>query len=124
MKFELEKANYNLKNIDFLCDNKLANDIREPFPNTSFFMCIVGRPGSGKTTLLMQILTQKGENKIYYQVFNKIHLVMPVTSRDSLKNNEFNTLPDEQKHNEFNDNVIKSIYNCYEESKEKKKKNF
>lgn len=120
--FELEKPNYTLNKVEFECDKPLASHIREPFPNKSFFMLIVGKPGSGKTSMLLNMLTMKGENKIYKKVFNKILLVMPKNSRSSIKNNPFEDLPSDQVFDEMGPAVLKKIEDVREEFNELNKK--
>ena len=81
----LNKANYDFKPVQFNCDDILGKHIKEPFPNKSFFLAIVGRPGSGKTSLLLNCLIEKGTNRVYNKVFDKIIYVCPVNSRKSIK---------------------------------------
>ena len=52
------------------------------------FSCttIIGKPGSGKTSLLISLLTGKKKGKVFRKCFDHILLVMPETSRKSLKN--------------------------------------
>jgi GTPase SAR1 family protein len=105
----LEKANYNFKPVQFSCDEILGEHIKEPFPNRSFFWAIVGRPGSGKTSLLINCLTEKKHNRVYNKVFDKIIYVCPENSRKSIKNNPFDDLPEDQKFESFNEDVVKKI---------------
>jgi RecA/RadA recombinase len=84
--FKLKEPNYKIKQVKFKCDKPFSKRIKEPFPNSSFFICILGPPGSGKTTLLINMITNKN---IYYCVFDKIILVMPNSSIDSIENNIF-----------------------------------
>jgi hypothetical protein len=96
MSFGLENANYKLNKVEFNVDGELGSHIREPFPNKSFFWVIVGKPGSGKTPLLVNSLVSSGTNRVYRKVFDKILLVMPPSSRSSLKDLPFTDLPDDQ----------------------------
>jgi KaiC/GvpD/RAD55 family RecA-like ATPase len=120
--FELEKSNYNLQPVKFCCDNILGEHIKPPFPNKSFFMLICGKAGSGKTSLLINALTSKKENRIYRKVFDKILLVMPNNSRQSIKNNPFDDLPTDQLFTEMSDAVIEKIKDIREEFDELDKK--
>jgi len=115
MKFNLEKANYNFDQVNFISDNILGEHIKEPFPNTSFFLAIIGRPGSGKTSMLINLLKQKGDNRIYRKVFDKIILVMPKSSIDNIKNNPFKNL--EQIFDSFDSDVYKKVHENYNEYK-------
>ena len=116
----LNKANYDFKPVQFNCDDILGKHIKEPFPNKSFFLAIVGRPGSGKTSLLLNCLIEKGTNRVYNKVFDKIIYVCPVNSRKSIKNNPFDELPEDQKFEIFNENVVKKIEEIREEFDGKK----
>jgi len=120
--FELQPANYDLQPIKFACDNCLADHIKEPFPNKSFFMLIVGKPGSGKTTFLLNMLTGKGANRIYRKVFDKICLVMPSNSRRSIKDDPFEDLPADQTFEEFGTSVIDKVREIRAEFDEMAKK--
>lgn len=124
MKFKIYKPNYEFGQVKMNCDEPLGEHIKEPFPSKSgFFMVIVGIPGSGKTSMLVNLLTSKGEQRVYNNVFHKIFLVMPQMSQNSIKNNPFKELPDEQKFNNFNFEVIKSIeesYKAYIKEKEER----
>ena len=124
--FELEKPNYDIQKIGFNVDDKFNDIIKEPFPNHSFFMTVLGPPKSGKTNLLINMITNK---KIYKKVFDKIILVMPTTSVKSIKNNIFDDLPTDQHFNELSPDVFLKIRSVRDEfdkleelEKEKKKK--
>lgn len=107
--FSVEKANYNLGQVKFNADDPLGDHIKEPFPNTSFFWLICGKPGSGKTSLLINSLVSKGDNRIYNKVFDKITLVMPRNSVKSIVNNPFHDLPPDQHFEKFTPAVISQI---------------
>jgi len=106
MSFQLEKANYEIEPIKFNVDGKFNDKIKPPFPNSSFFLTIIGKPGSGKTNLLVNMLTNKN---IYKRVFDKVILVMPKNSIKSLKNNIFEDLPENQQFNELSPDVFEVI---------------
>jgi len=57
--------------------------------NGFVFSGFIGRPGSGKTSLLVSMLTGRKKDKVFRKVFNNVILVMPTTSRNSMKNNIF-----------------------------------
>lgn len=123
MKFKIFKPNYEFENKNLMnCDEILGGHIKEPFPRCSgFFLVIVGIPGSGKTSMMVNLLTSKNNNRVYNNVFNKIFLVMPSKSQTSIKNNPFEEIPEEQKFERFNYEVIESIQNSYEEYIKNKK---
>jgi energy-coupling factor transporter ATP-binding protein EcfA2 len=118
-EFTLEDSNYDLQPVKFGVDGQLGYNIKDPFPNQSFFMIIVGKAGSGKTSLLINMITHKG---IYKKIFDKIVLVMPKNSRKSMKKNPFDDLPSEQAFEEFSYNVIKKVKDIREEFDELDKK--
>ena len=105
----LDKANYEFTPIQFNCDDILSKDIKQPFPNKSFFWIICGKPGSGKTNLLINSLTATGKNKVYNKVFDKIIYVCPSNSRKSIKNNPFDDLPEDQQFEKFDEDVVAKI---------------
>lgn len=106
MEFTLEKANYEIEKVKFNVDGLFNDKIKPPFPNSSFFLTIIGKPASGKTNLLVNMLTNKN---IYKRVFDKVLLVMPKTSIKSLKNNIFEDLPENQQFNELSPEVFEAI---------------
>ena len=110
--YNLEKPNYKFDKIEFKTDHILNKRIKPPFPNQSFFMCIIGKARSGKTTFLINMLTNKN---IYRKVFDKIFLAVPQSSRKSLKNDIFEDLPEEQKFNELSPELFNTIHETGEE---------
>lgn len=126
MEFSLEKANYEIEAIKFNVDGKFNDKIKPPFPNSSFFLTIIGKPGSGKTNLLVNMLTNKN---IYKRVFDKVLLVMPKNSIKSLKNNIFEDLPESQQFNELSPDVFEAIkhfraeFDAIDEEKRTRSKN-
>jgi len=123
-KYNLKDATYNFHDVKFNVDGQLADHIKAPFPNKSFFMVLVGRPGSGKTTLATQLLTEKKENRVYNQVFDKIMLVMPQKSRASIKDNPFDSLNEQNLFETFDLSIINKIEENYQNSIKNNKKNF
>lgn len=122
-KFELEPSKYKKLNcVKLGCDRPLTdNIIKEPFPNQSFFMTVVGKPGSGKSSYMFSLLTTKSkEDRIYYKVFKNIIYVCPKNSRGSVKNNPLEDL--ETVFDELGENVKDVIIDNkikYDETPEK-----
>jgi GTPase SAR1 family protein len=110
---ELDKP--KVDKIDFNCDDKLCEKL-DKFPmvrdnlNTYKTSVIIGRQGSGKTSLTINII-----KKLYKKKFHKIYVFMPRTSMQSLKNNIFKALPDEQLFDELN---LENIHALNEQIKE------
>lgn len=70
---------------------------------------IVGKAGSGKTSWITGMLTTRGNNKVWRKAFNHIILVMPQSSRKSMKDIDFDELlPEDQIYNDLED--LEDIY--------------
>jgi hypothetical protein len=121
-QFDLEKPTYEFKQVKFNVDDILGEHIKEPFPNKSFFWCVVGKAGSGKTSLVINALRAKKENRVYRKVFDKIVLVMPKNSRASLKDNPLDDLPSDQVFDSMGPDVISKIEEIREDFDEQNKK--
>jgi len=92
------------------CDNCFHADLCDPLPNQSFCMYICGRPGSGKTSLLVSLLTNKpikGKKCSYRKLFD--HIIVCSPSIKTLGNNIFDKLPEEQKFEDFDLNLLNFI---------------
>ena len=57
--------------------------LKEPLPNTHATWLFVGKPRSGKSTYAFSLITSK--KKAYHKLYDEIHIVMPPSSRASLK---------------------------------------
>mgnify|MGYP003671740146 FL=1 len=57
--------------------------LKEPLPNTHATWLFVGKPRSGKSTYAFSLITSK--KKAYFKLYDEIHIVMPPSSRASLK---------------------------------------
>ncbi len=98
----------------FLCDGNAVGEHLNDHPLTSFlncygFLCVIGRPASGKTSCTIAMMTQKNP-KIYKKTHHHVLIMMPQNSINSLKNNPFKQLPEENFNEELNDASISSIY--------------
>jgi len=117
MKIKLKKnEEMKLQIPEFNCDYNPLGDHLNKYDmlknlNSFSFNGIIGKPGSGKTSLLLSFLTGKGEQKIFRKVFTHILLVMPTSSRNSLKKNIFEKHPDEKMYEELTPDSIDEIYN-------------
>jgi hypothetical protein len=91
---------------EMVCDKPLSEHLDKyeitKFMNKHSINLIIGRPGSGKSSFLWAMFNGGGKNKIFKKVFNNIYLFMPENSRQSMKNNIFDKLPEEKKYNELN----------------------
>ena len=100
---------------DFICDNNPIGEHLNKYDmlkhlNAYSTTCIIGKPGSGKTSLLVSFLKGKGRNKIFRKSFDHILLVMPSSSRNSMKENIFEDHPEEKVFEELNLETASTIY--------------
>ena len=85
----------------------------KPLPVKSFLLYVNGFPGSGKSSLMMSLLTShptkknKDKNLYYYKFFDNIHLISG--SLQTLPNSFLKQLPDNKKHNKYDDNKMINI---------------
>jgi len=84
------------------CDRKLHPKL-DKFELTKFLNChscnlIVGKPASGKTNLMYQLMKS---NQLMKKCFDKIYIFQPQPSRQSMKDQLFEQLPDDQKFDEL-----------------------
>lgn len=120
-KIELiENEKMNLSIPKFLCDGNVCGEHLNKYPMLSHLnkfntTCFLGRPGAGKTSLLISMLTSKGDNRVFYKTFDKIIVVMPSSSRASLKVNPFRDHPPERIFDELNLENLISIYDMIQQ---------
>ena len=110
---------------EFTCDkNPLGEHLNKyemlSHLNSFSFTAIIGKPGSGKTSLLISFLTGKRSKKIFRKVFDHIHLVMPKSSRESMKKNPFKNHGEDKMYEELNFDSINTIYDSLLSSSEEK----
>ena len=100
---------------EFVCDNNPLGEHLNNYDmlkhlNSFSFNAVIGKPGSGKTSLLISFLQGKGDSKVFRKVFNNILIVMPESSRNSLKKNIFDKHPEEKMYEELTYDNITDIY--------------
>ena len=83
--------------------------------NKSFCCGLIGKAGSGKTSLMVSFIQT---SKKFKKVFNKIYVFMPNSSRNSMKNNAFNVLPDDQLFEGVSYEILSEVYERLLESTE------
>jgi hypothetical protein len=120
MSITLKKNNNkpNLEIPEFICDNGICNNPKSllntqsmlQHMNTFTMNGVIGRPGSGKTSMLLSFLTGRKDKKIFRKAFNNILLVMPESSRQSLKKNIFEKHPADKMYEELTQESIDDIY--------------
>ena len=94
----------------FKCDVPLVQRQIEPFPNCSFNMLVCGAPGSGKTSLCVSALTSR-KPKVYWKAFNNIFVVMPQSSRQSMRCDPFGAI---EQRNCYDDLSLANLLDIYE----------
>jgi len=109
-----EKPNaLSLHNSKNNLDKQLCKDLPEPLPNYSgFSMVIIGASGSGKTTALYSMMSakkSKGMRQSYLKCFHKIYIVSPTMANNSIKNDPFKKLPDNQIHRKLTLEVLEEL---------------
>jgi ABC-type dipeptide/oligopeptide/nickel transport system ATPase component len=94
-------------------DHPLCKDLPEPLPNYSgFSMVIIGASGSGKTTALYSMMSAKKKNGMrqsYLKCFHKIYVVSPTIANNSIKNDPFKKLPENQIHRKLTLDVLEEL---------------
>ena len=106
------------------CDYNIfdKNDrMQKPFDKlkSGFILSINGYSGSGKTSLMVSLLSaprKNGQRRSLKGGFHNIFCVSP--SIHTLKNNIFENLPEECKHNELNENTLLDFQDMIEQAKE------
>lgn len=111
MKLEIIKCQApDFGKVNFACDIELSKKLTQ-YPMTRDHLnkfnttLLIGTQGQGKTSLLVNMV-----KKLYKKVFHKIFVFMPATSRQSLKPNIFDKLPEEQLFEELNGETISHVY--------------
>ena len=101
---------------EFVCDNSPLGDHLNKYDMLKHLNCfgftgIIGKPASGKTSWLVSTLTGKGEQKVFRKVFDNVLVVMPTSSRNSLKKNPFKKHDAGKMWDDLDWDTINSIYN-------------
>jgi hypothetical protein len=113
-----------IKNSENNLDNVLSTDLPEPLPRHSgFCLLICGSSGSGKTTLLYSLMSQPKKNGIrqsYKGLFDFIYVVSPTMGLNSIKNDPFQGLPEDQVHRTVTLDGLDDIEEKLSENREKK----
>ena len=104
-----------MKKFAFSCDD-INDKIPKPLPQTqNWFMLICGKPGSGKTSLILNLICKR--NKVYNKKYDRIYLFSP--SLGTMKGNPFEDLPEDQKYQELDKDIIEAVLEEISESGEK-----
>ena len=94
-----------MKKFAFSCDD-IDESIPKPLPQSlNWFFLIAGRPASGKTSLLLNLICKRGKN--YNKKFDRIFVFSP--SLITLKSDPFEDLPDDQKFQELDLEILEAV---------------
>jgi len=114
----------NLKVPTFTCDGSINDNLNNydmlQNLNGFKFTILIGKPGSGKTSLMVAWLNGKGDKKIFRKVFDHVVVVMPSSSRASMKKNIFKNHPPEKLFDELDYHTVTSIENMLSNSSDEK----
>jgi len=130
MALELKKnPKLDLTIPQFVCDNNPLGDHLTKYEMLQHLNCfgftgLIGKPGSGKTSLLVSFLTGKGEKKVFRRVFDNVLVVMPETSRGSMKKNPFKKHPPDKMFEDLDYPTIQTIYDKLIAASEQKETTF
>jgi predicted ATPase len=104
-----------IKKFGFSCDD-IDETIPKPLPQSlNWFMLLCGRPGSGKTTLLLNLICKKGKN--YNKKYDRIFIFSP--SLGTLKTDPFEDLPEDQKFQELDVEILEAVLEDIKDTGEK-----
>ena len=113
-------VNNSKNNLDKILDPALSEEL----PNYNGFNFVIsGSSGSGKTTLLYSLMKQgkrKGIRHGYKGLFDKIYIVSPTIGNDSIKNDPFKSLPEDQIYKEL---TLENLEEILEELESNRKDN-
>lgn len=103
-----------------VCDKIIHEQIPSPLPNTAHYLVSCGPPRSGKTSALISMLTQTSP-RLYAKAYHQVLVIMPKSSLESLKNNPFAGLKDEQIQHELNETTLAKVAEMAEKMQKKDK---
>lgn len=92
-----------------VCDKPISDQIPEPLPRTAHYMISCGPPRSGKTSALISMLTQK-RPQLYRRAFHNIMVIMPPSSRRSLKNDPFDSIDEDKVYDDLSPAVLEDVH--------------
>ena len=122
MEIKEYKSDLTVKNSANNLDKQLDPNLSKELPNyNGFCWVIVGSSGSGKTTLLYSLMKGKKKKNIrhgYNKVFDKIYVVSPTIGNNSIKNDPFSNLPEDQIFRELTMDGLEEIQKNLEENRD------
>lgn len=108
----------------FNCDGSI-NDNLDKYDmlanlNGFKFTILVGKPASGKTSVMTSWMKTKGKKKVFRKVFDHVIVVMPSSSRNSMKDNVFKNHPPEKMFDELDHPTTSTITNMLHDASAEK----
>ncbi len=76
--------------------------------NKSFCCGLIGKAESGKISLMISFI--QSHKKYFKKVLNKIYIFMLNSSRNSIKQNIFNAIPEEQVFEDVSYEILSNVY--------------
>ena len=120
-----ENEKPNLPKCEMNCDGDLDEHLNKyqltQFLNRHQMSLFIGKPKSGKTSLVYSLFKGNKKNRILKGVFSTIYLFQPENSRGSMKDNIFESLPEDQKYDEL---TFDNLNDVAERIKEDSKNNY
>lgn len=112
----VEQPNPKIKitKFEFTCDDS-DESIPDPLPQSSFFMTIISPPGSGKSNLLLNLFCKRG--RCFNKKFDRVFWLSPST--ETMKEDWLENIPDEQKFNTLDEEILQTILSSMESTGEK-----
>ena len=107
IKHEKPKLKMPKFKVDIPLSKHLSDDPLLSNMNKSFCCIMVGKPGSGKSSLMTSLIQTKHK---YKKLFSKIYLFMPESSRNSMSDDPFKTIPDERKFEGVSHSDLMDVY--------------
>ena len=112
---EILEEPINISKFKFTCDDA-DTSIPKPLPQQGgFAMLIIGKPRSGKTNLLLNLTTKAHKN--FNRKFDRVFLFSP--SVNTMENDPFELLPDDQKYEVATEENIKSVLEMIKDTGDK-----
>ena len=106
----VKKTKPKLKPCEMNCDSGLHDKLNKyemtKFMNTHATNLLIGRPGSGKTSICYSFFQSK---ELFRKVFHNVFLFQPSHSRASMKDDLFDTIPQDQRYDELNYETLSEV---------------
>jgi len=106
-----ENAKPALPRTEMICDGGLSDKLDKyeltRYLNQHHTTLLVGKPRSGKTSLLNSLFSSR---ECLRKVYHKIFLFQPTASGESIRDNIFDAIPDEQKFSELTIDNLMSVF--------------